>query len=156
MDVASIQPQGAWRAEAGEHCMYIAGVRIFWNAQHQGCSSVRCRNLKVCLYVLVPAMVETKMDSRVQAWVVRPAGTGTRKRRARPMAQLANRGTSLMPGQGFGGVLAASAGSPAATAADACTCKILMTAQAYWIPICTCGSSSKGTLQTLRQGSCEI
>ena len=62
------------------------------------------------------------MESSVQAWVLRPVGTGTRKRRARPTATLPSRGTSLMPGQGLGGVLTASAGSPAADAADACTC----------------------------------
>ena len=72
---------------------------------------------------LVPAMVETKIDSSVQAWVLSPEGIGTRKRSARPMAALASKGTTLTPGHGFDGVLAASAGSPAATAADACTCR---------------------------------
>lgn len=62
------------------------------------------------------------MESSVQAWVLRPVGTGTRNRRAKPTATLPSRGTSLMPGQGLGGVLTASAGSPAAEAADACTC----------------------------------
>lgn len=76
---------------------------------------------------LVPAIVETKIDSSVQAWVLRPEGMGTRKRSARPMAALPSRGTTLTPGQGFDGVLAASAGSPAATAADACTCTSFFT-----------------------------
>ena len=75
--------------------------------------------------LLIPAMVETKIDSSVQAWVLSPEGTGTRKRSARPMAALPRRGTILTPGQGFDGVLAASAGSPPATAADACTCSII-------------------------------
>ena len=44
-----------------------------------------------------PAMVDTKMDSRVQACTVMPTGMGTRKRSARPMPTAARKGTGLAP-----------------------------------------------------------
>ena len=44
-----------------------------------------------------PAIVETKTDSRDQACGSSPAGTGTRKRRARPMPTEAASGMSLAP-----------------------------------------------------------
>ena len=50
-----------------------------------------------------PAIVETKTDRRVHAWGSRPVGTGTRKRRARPMPTEAASGRSLAPFCCFGG-----------------------------------------------------
>ena len=42
-------------------------------------------------------MVDTKMESRDQADVVRPSGMGIRKRMAKPIATEAARGTNLAP-----------------------------------------------------------
>lgn len=50
-----------------------------------------------------PAMVLTKMDSRVQAWGVMPTGMGTRKRSASPMPTAARNGTGLAPCSAAGG-----------------------------------------------------
>jgi hypothetical protein len=44
-----------------------------------------------------PAMVLTKMESRVQACTLMPAGMGTRKRSARPSPTAAKNGTGLAP-----------------------------------------------------------
>lgn len=44
-----------------------------------------------------PAMVLTKMESRVHACTLMPAGMGTRKRRARPSPTAARNGTGLAP-----------------------------------------------------------
>jgi hypothetical protein len=65
-----------------------------------------------------PAIVDTKMDSSVQPWRVMPAGTGTRKRSARPREMESTRGTGLAPGQAGG---AGAAGAAAAAAAEATT-----------------------------------
>ena len=45
----------------------------------------------------VPEMVETKMESSVQAWMLIPAGMGTKNRSASPMATDANSGSGLAP-----------------------------------------------------------
>jgi len=44
-----------------------------------------------------PVMVDTKMERRVQAWVVMPTGMGTRKRSARPTDIERMRGMGLAP-----------------------------------------------------------
>ena len=61
-----------------------------------------------------PAIVDTKTESKVQAWGSSPAGMGTRKRRARPMPTEAARGRSLAPFCFGGGESAALAGAAAA------------------------------------------
>lgn len=66
-----------------------------------------------------PAIVETKMDSRVHPCVVSPVGIGTRNRSAKPRPMLRSKGSGFAPGQVRAG--ACSDEAPAQTTADADT-----------------------------------
>lgn len=66
-----------------------------------------------------PAMVETKMDSRVHPWALIPTGAGTKNCSARPREMESTSGRGLAPGHTGPG--AAGAGTAAAAAAEART-----------------------------------
>lgn len=94
-----------------------------------------------------PAMVDTKMESRVQPCMLMPAGTGTRKRSTRPTAMERARGSGLAPGQtGAGGV---GAGRAAAADATVGVAGVRVVGRAR----CTTHGCCTGTCAILQEGS---
>ncbi len=91
------------------------------------CCTTKCHQSKAqdgCMQSQIkrccgPAMVETKMDSKVHPCVVSPLGMGTKKRSANPRPMLRSSGSGLTPGHVFAG--ACSDEAPAHTTADAVT-----------------------------------
>ena len=63
-----------------------------------GATQDSCRRKRAAVAARpAPAMADTKMESSVHAWSVMPAGTGTRKRNARPKPTEAARGAGSAP-----------------------------------------------------------